>query len=51
MLEHALCHLKLEEILHSICRAPVVLGGVEIVYLEGRILNLVQERFCISYSL
>ena len=53
MLEHALCrsnsknqrlrlHLKLEEILHSTCRAPVVLGGVEIVYLEGRILNLVQ---------
>ena len=24
------------------CRAPVVLGGVEIVYREGRILNLVQ---------
>ena len=35
-------HLKLEEILHSTCRAPVVLGGVDIVYLEGRILNLVQ---------
>ena len=35
-------HLKLEEILHSICRAPVVLGGVKIVYLEGRMLNLVQ---------
>ena len=35
-------HLKLEKILHSICRAPVVLGGVEIVYLEGTLLNLVK---------
>ena len=35
-------HLKLEEILHSTCRAPVMLGGVKIVYTEGRILNLVQ---------
>ena len=35
-------HHKLEEILHWTCRAPVVLGGVEIVYREGRILNLVQ---------
>ena len=35
-------HLKLEETLHSTCRVPVVLGGVEIVYPEGRILNLVQ---------
>ena len=35
-------HLKVEEILHSTCRAPVVLGGVEIVYRKGRILNLVQ---------
>ena len=35
-------HLKLEEILHSTCRAPVVVGGVEIVYREGRILNVVQ---------
>ena len=26
----------------ALCRAPVVLGGVEIVYLEGRILNLIQ---------
>ena len=54
MLEHALCrsnlssdsplrlHLKLEKILYSTCRAPVVLSGVEIVHLEGRILNLVQ---------
>ena len=33
---------KLEEILHWTFRAPVVLGGVEIVYREGRILNLVQ---------
>ena len=36
---------KLEEILRWTCRAPVVLGGVEIfivVYREGRILNLVQ---------
>ena len=33
---------KLEEIQHSNCTAPVVLGGVEIVYTEGRILNLVQ---------
>ena len=32
----------LEEILHWTCRASVVLGGVEIVYREGRILNLVQ---------
>ena len=30
---------KLEEILHWTLRAPVVLGGVEIVYREGRILN------------
>ena len=35
-------HLKLEEILKSTCRAPVVLGGVEIVYREARILNVVQ---------
>ena len=35
-------HHKLEEILHWTCRAPAVLGGVEIVYREGRILNLVQ---------
>ena len=33
---------KLEEILHWTFTAPVVLGGVEIVYREGRILNLVQ---------
>ena len=33
---------KLEEILHWTFRAPVVLGGVEIVYREDRILNLVQ---------
>ena len=33
---------KLEEILHWTFRAPVVLGGVEIVYRVGRILNLVQ---------
>ena len=33
---------KLEEILHWTCRAPVVPGRVEIVYREGRILNLVQ---------
>ena len=33
-------HLKLVEILHSTRRAPVMLGGVEIVYTEGRILNL-----------
>ena len=30
-------HLKLDEILHSTCRAPALLVGV-----EGRILNLVQ---------
>ena len=44
-------HLKLEEIVHSTCRAPVVLGGVEIVYTKGRILNLVQysrdEKSCL----
>ena len=35
-------HLKLEEILHSTCRAPVwLVGGVELVRSEGRILNLV----------
>ena len=33
---------KLEEILHWTFRASVVLGGVEIVYREGRILNLVR---------
>ena len=33
---------KLEEILHWTFRASVVLGGVEIVYREGRILSLVQ---------
>ena len=33
---------KLEEILHWTFRAPVVLGGVEVVYREGKILNLVQ---------
>ena len=36
-------HHILEEILHWTCRAPVVLGGVEIVYREGRILNVVQN--------
>ena len=35
-------HLKLEEILHSTCRAPVLLVGVELVRSEGRMLNLVQ---------
>ena len=35
-------NLKLEEILHSTFRAPAGLRGVEIVYVEGRILNLVQ---------
>ena len=35
-------HLKLEEILHSTCRAPVWLVGVELVRSERRILNLVQ---------
>ena len=35
-------HLKLEEILHSTCRAPVLLVGVELVRSEGRVLNLVQ---------
>ena len=33
-------HLKLEEILHSTCRAPVLLVGVELVRSEKRILNL-----------
>ena len=35
-------NLKLGENLHSTCRAPAVLGGVEKVQCEGRILNLVQ---------
>ena len=35
-------HLKFEEILHSTCRAPVLLVGVQLVRSEGRILNLVQ---------
>ena len=35
-------HLKLEEILHSTCRSPVLLVGVELVKSEGRILNLLQ---------
>ena len=35
-------HLNLEEILHSICIAPVLLVGVELARYEGRILNLVQ---------
>ena len=55
MLGHALCrfnssfenqpwrlHTKLEETLHSTCRAPVLLVGVELVRSEGRILKLVQ---------
>ena len=35
-------HLKLEEILHPTCRAPVWLVVVELVRSEGKILNLVQ---------
>ena len=35
-------HLKLEEILHSACRGPVLLVGVKLVRYEGRLLNLVQ---------
>ena len=35
-------NLKLEGILHSTCRAPVLLLGVELVRSEGRMLNLVQ---------
>ena len=35
-------HLKLEEILHSTCRAPVLLVGVDLVKTEGGILKLVQ---------
>ena len=35
-------HLKLEEILHSTFRAPVLLAGVELVNTECRILNLIQ---------
>ena len=35
-------HLELEKILHSTCRAPMVLGGVEIVHTEGRISNVVR---------
>ena len=55
MLGHALCrfnssfenqplrlHTKLEETLHSTCRAPVLLVDVELVRSEGRILKLVQ---------
>ena len=37
-----LLHFKLEEFLHSTCRTPVLLVGVELVRSEGRILNLVQ---------
>ena len=35
-------NLKLEGILHSTCRAPVWLVGVEVDGLEGGILDLVQ---------
>ena len=35
-------HLKVEEILHSTCRAPLWLVGVELVRYKCRILNLVQ---------
>ena len=35
-------HLKLEEILHSTCRAPVLPVGIELVRSEGRILNVEQ---------
>ena len=35
-------HLILGDILHSTCRASVLLVGVELVSFEGRILNLVQ---------
>ena len=44
-------HLKLEEILHSTCRAPVLLVGVERVKSEGRILNLVLYSRDSSYGL
>ena len=36
-------HFKLEEILHSTCRAPLLFVGVELVRSKGSILNLVQH--------
>ena len=35
-------NLKLKEILHPTCRAPVLLVGVRLVRSESRIMNLVQ---------
>ena len=35
-------NLKLKQILHPTCRAPVLLVGVKLVRSEGRIMNLVQ---------
>ena len=43
-------HLKLEEILHSTCRPPVWLVGVELVRSKVRILNLLQDYDYSNYD-